>query len=163
MLFSLSGATQIISAELQAAGLTCAMCSNAVQKSLQTLPFIEDVEPDLKNASFALQFRNDQSVSLDQIRKKVEDAGFSVAQLQLSVRFVNQEIKEGVAVVVGSLSFCFIDSKTKMLDGVQKLLLIDKYFTTEKKYKQYHQRIHSSACHQAIDGMPILYHVLMRE
>lgn len=163
LVFSLKSTAQIVSAELQAAGLTCAMCSNAVQKSLQSLPFIGDVDPDLKHAAFMLQFKPDQSVNLDLIRKKVEDAGFSIAQLKLNVRFLNQEIKQGAPVVVGQLSFCFIGTKTQVFDGVQQLLLIDKHFTTGKKYKQYHQRIHSSACPQAIDGMPILYHVMIAE
>ena len=48
---------QFSKANLQATGLTCAMCSNAINKALQKLPFVESVKADIKNSSFSIAFR----------------------------------------------------------------------------------------------------------
>jgi len=41
---------QISSATLQASGLTCAMCTKAINKSLEQLNFVESVKPDIHRA-----------------------------------------------------------------------------------------------------------------
>ena len=38
----------IYKASLQATGLTCAMCSNAINKALLQVPFVESVKSDIK-------------------------------------------------------------------------------------------------------------------
>ena len=43
---------QFSSANLQAAGLTCAMCTKAINKSLEKLSFVQSVEADIKSSSF---------------------------------------------------------------------------------------------------------------
>ena len=48
---------QFTSANLQAAGLTCAMCSKAINKSLEKLTFIQGVEADIKSSTFNITFR----------------------------------------------------------------------------------------------------------
>jgi copper chaperone CopZ len=67
---------QFTKANLQATGLTCAMCSNAINKALQHLPFVESVKADIKNSSFSIVFRQQASVDLDAIKNAVEEAGF---------------------------------------------------------------------------------------
>ena len=48
---------QFTRAELQATGLTCAMCSNAIYKALMEVPFVESVTPDIKNSGFGIKFK----------------------------------------------------------------------------------------------------------
>ena len=73
-------AQKISSADLQVTGLTCSMCSNATQKSLETLNFISSIKPDLNKNIFVLTFKKDANINLDLVRKKVQDAGFSGLQ-----------------------------------------------------------------------------------
>lgn len=63
---------------LQASGLTCSMCSNSINKALKTLDFIDKVDADIKNYTFEISFKANSIVDFDKIKKKVEDAGFSV-------------------------------------------------------------------------------------
>src|SRR6478735_315736 len=74
---------QFNKAELQASGLTCSLCSNAINKALKTLPFVESVQTDLNKNLFTITFKNGQRPDIDAISKKVEDAGFSVAKFWL--------------------------------------------------------------------------------
>jgi len=53
-------AQQISSAELQVNGLTCSMCSQATEKSLKTLGFVEDITPDLNTNTFMIRFKKRQ-------------------------------------------------------------------------------------------------------
>ena len=66
--------------ELQAAGLTCSMCSNAINKALKPLPFINKIDTDLKNNLFSITLWEGTTPDFDLLKKKVEEAGFSVGR-----------------------------------------------------------------------------------
>jgi copper chaperone CopZ len=54
---------QISKAEIIATGLTCSMCSNAINKQLKTLPEVVTVETDLNTNTFTVTREgNDLSV-----------------------------------------------------------------------------------------------------
>ncbi len=78
---------QFTKATLQATGLTCAMCSKAINKALMEVPFVESVKSDIKNSSFNMVFKPGQEVMVDALKKAVEDAGFSVGNLNITVNF----------------------------------------------------------------------------
>jgi hypothetical protein len=46
--------SQISKAEIRAMGLTCSMCSNAINKSLQALPNVTKVTTDLNTNTFTV-------------------------------------------------------------------------------------------------------------
>src|SRR3982750_633164 len=88
--FSSSAATaQFKSASLQASGLTCAMCTKAINNSLEELPFIKSVKADIKSSTFNIVFKDGGKVDIDQLKNAVEEAGFSVAKLKLTANFDN--------------------------------------------------------------------------
>jgi copper chaperone CopZ len=104
-------AQQISSAELQVAGLTCSMCSQATEKSLRSLDFIEAIKPDLNKNIFVIDFKKSKAVSIDLIRKKVQDAGFSVAGLTAVFNFDNLKIDENGQAVAGPEIYKFFNAK----------------------------------------------------
>src|SRR3954467_15805301 len=83
---------QVKEVTLQASGLTCAMCSNAINKALQKLPVAAKVQPNIKESSFTISIKNNSNVDFDAIRKAVESAGFSVARLSVKGEFNNLQI-----------------------------------------------------------------------
>ena len=89
--------SQVTKASLQASGLTCAMCARSVFKNLESLPFVDQIDTDLEKSVFLIRFKPDMTVDADQIRQKVEDAGFSVAGLTLTARFSGQDIQPAVS------------------------------------------------------------------
>jgi copper chaperone CopZ len=73
---SMATKAQVMKVYLQASGLTCSMCSNAINKSLKTLDFVDKIDADVKRYTFELSFKSNSSVDFGKIKRKVEDAGF---------------------------------------------------------------------------------------
>src|ERR1700712_2892593 len=80
---------QFSRASIQASGLTCAMCSKAIDIALKELPYVASVQPDVKNSSFAVVFKQNETADIDGLRKAVEDAGFFVARFTITGNFSN--------------------------------------------------------------------------
>jgi copper chaperone CopZ len=128
---------QVTQASLQASGLTCAMCARSVYKNLEALPFIEKIDTDLEKSSFLLSFREGMEMDADQIRRKVEDAGFSVAALRITLSFTDQQVINNQHLTVNGKVYHFLNIKDQVLSGWKSLLLIDKSFLSAKDYKKY--------------------------
>lgn len=128
---------QFSKATLQATGLTCAMCSNAINKALQQVSFVESVQSDIKNSSFAIVFRKDAVVNIDALKEAVEDAGFSVGNLQLTGLFNDIKVSPDAHVSIGNSHFMFIGVKDQVLSGEKTITVVDKNFISEKLFKKY--------------------------
>ncbi|MFN5133792.1 MAG: heavy-metal-associated domain-containing protein [Chitinophagaceae bacterium] len=135
--FTVSVHAQFKTAKLQALGLTCAMCSNAITKSLKTIPFVESVDVDLKNTSYELKFKEGATVDFDVIRKKVENAGFSVGMLTVTADFKEVKVKNDALVLLGGQVFHFVSVKEQVLNGEQKFQIINKFFVPLKDAKKF--------------------------
>ncbi len=137
LLLGLTASAQFKSANLQASGLTCAMCSNAINKSLKTLSFVEKVEADIASSSFQIVFKQGAEINFDQLRKKVEDAGFSVAKLKVVAVFNNTSVQNDQSVTIEGKLFHFLNIKNQVLNGEQTITIIDKNFIPVKEYKKF--------------------------
>lgn len=129
-------AQQISSVELQVTGLTCSMCSQATDESLKTLDFIESIEPDLNKNIFLLTFKKDKVVDFDQIKDKVEDAGFSVGNLDAVFNFENTKVDDKGMAVAGANVYQFLNAKDKTLNGPVKATVVDKKFMSGSTFKK---------------------------
>lgn len=127
---------QVTKVYLQASGLTCSMCSNAINKALKTLDFVDKVDANLKDYTFEISFKPGGNVEFDKIRKKVEDAGFSVAGFVAAVYFDKVALSANQPVKIGSNTLVFINVKEQVLDGEVKIKLLDKGFVSSKEYKR---------------------------
>lgn len=127
---------QFTKATLQATGLTCAMCSNAINKALQAKPFIQSVKADIKNSSFNIVFKENANVDIDEIRKAVEDAGFGVGNLKLTGSFKELKIGNDAHVQIGDRHFHFLNASNQVLNGEQTITIVDKDYLTAKQFKK---------------------------
>ncbi|WP_121356756.1 heavy-metal-associated domain-containing protein [Flavisolibacter nicotianae] len=134
---SLRGLGQLKAVEVQVGGLSCALCSKTVQKSLEKISFIGAVKPDLNSQEFRLVFRENSFVDLEQIKKQVEDAGFSVARLQVVADFGDVPVESNSPVKIGSLQFQLMDAGANVLKGEHTLTLTEKDFLSAKAFKKY--------------------------
>lgn len=132
---SLSLNAQFSKATLQANGLTCALCSNSINKALQKVGFIESVKSDIKNTAFNIQFKKDNEVNVDQIKKAVEEAGFSVGSLKLTGDFNNLKVENDKHIKIGNANFHFVNIKDQVLNGEQTITIVDKNFVSDKAFK----------------------------
>ncbi len=136
LLCSFWGNAQYRNLELQAAGLTCSLCSNAIQKSLKSLPFVSGVRTELKSNLFMIDLRPGVALNLDMISQKVEEAGFSVGKLSLEVKFDPTQIKPDAHVMSAGQIFHFMDVKPQSIAGWQKIKLMDKGFVLSAEAKK---------------------------
>lgn len=133
---SIFGFAQYRNIEIQAAGLTCSLCSNAIQKALKGLPFVASVKTELKSNTFLLDLRPGVPIDFDAISRKVEDAGFSVGALSVEVKFNNVNAKNDVHTQVGNQLFHFLAIEPQNIEGWQKVRLLDKNFVLAAEAKK---------------------------
>ncbi len=127
---------QFIKAELQVNGLTCSLCSKATEKSLRTLNFIGDIKVDLNRNIFLLTFKKDAPVNLDQISKKVENAGFFVNNLKAIFNFDNIKVQDNYFSYTGN-TYHLVNANNKALSGPVAITVVDKGFAPASVYKKY--------------------------
>ena len=127
---------QFSKANLQATGLTCALCSNAINKALKQLPFVESVKADIKNSSFIIKFRPGADVNPDAIKDAVEGAGFFVGGLQVTGSFKNLNTGPDGITRIGTSWFRFLKEPNQVLNGEVTITLQDKSFLTAKAFKK---------------------------
>lgn len=137
ILGSLTGQAQFKSANLQAAGLTCAMCTKAINKALDKLPFIQEVKADIQSSSFLISFKEGETADFDALKKAVEGAGFSVAKLKVTGDFDHVAIENDAHVQIGGKTFHFLHIKSQTLEGEKVITLVDKDFVSAKEYRKY--------------------------
>lgn len=136
LLAVLSSQAQFTKASLQATGLTCAMCSNAINKALMGVPFVESVKSDIKNSAFNIIFKQGSEVKIDALRDAVEDAGFSVGSLKMTGNFNEVKIENDKHVTIGKDVFHFLNVSDQLLSGEKTITVVDKNFLTSRQFKK---------------------------
>jgi copper chaperone CopZ len=149
---------QIQSVTLQASGLTCSMCSRAIYKALLKVPAVLNVQEDIEHTSYHIQFRDPAGVSLENLKKAVKDAGFSIARMEVNANFIHVDIANDSSLKINDLIFHFVDIHKQNLNGERKLLVVDKDYLLEKDRKKYAGSYESKA---ATDGSGRIFHVTL--
>ena len=136
MLISLAVNAQVTKVSMQASGLTCSMCSNAINKSVKSLDFVENVRANIKTSTFDISFKPGTRVDFEALKKKVEDAGFFVSQFVATIHFNNIQVKDNEAVKIGDKTLRFINIKDQALHGEKAIRILNKGFVSSKEYKK---------------------------
>lgn len=161
--------SQIKKVTLQASGLTCSMCSNSINKALKSVDYVNNVVANIKNSTFEITFKPDAKVNFDQLKKKVEAAGFFVAKFEVNVNFDHLNVSDESHVALFGTMFHFMNVGNRTLDKETTIRIIDKGFVTNKEFKKnskytkmecYQSGIMGSCCKQngKSEGIRI-YHV----
>lgn len=127
---------QFTKAELQVSGLTCSMCSKATEKALRTLEFIGDIKPDLNRNVFVITFKSNAPVNLEQISKKVQNAGFSVNNLKATFNFASTKLSSNTFNYSGD-TYLIVAGADKTLSGPTTVTVVEKGFAPASVYKKY--------------------------
>jgi len=133
---SVKANAQVRTVSLQASGLTCSMCSNAINKALKKLDFVLTVDADIKTYTFEISFKQNSIVDFDLIKKKVESAGFTVCAFYANLHFNNVQVNAGEPIVIQDKIFLFVNTKNQLLSGDKKVKIMDKGFVSAKEYKR---------------------------
>jgi copper chaperone CopZ len=132
---SITTNAQVTKVSLRASGLTCSMCSNAINKALRTLDYVIDVDADIKTYTFEIAFKPNVHVDFDLIRKKVENAGFTVSDFIAIIDFDKVHPIKNDSVTVDEKTFLIENVKQESLNGIKRLRILDKGFVSPGEYK----------------------------
>lgn len=135
-LVTITANAQISKAELVATGLTCSMCSNAINKQFKTMPEVEKVTTDLNKNSFTIFLKKGNTLTPKAFKDKVEKAGFFIGSLVLTMPFDNIKAEDNIAYNIKGTSYIFVNTKPQTLNGEVKVQVLDKGFVTQKEYKK---------------------------
>ena len=142
---AVQASAQFTSATLEASGVTCSLCSKAIQKALEKVPFVQQVTVDVKMQVYNVTFKKNAVIHFDEIQKAVEDAGFSVASLKVTGNFNNLQLTKDENIQIGDQTFNFLNGNGQVLDGQETFIIVDKNFLTPKAFKKYSASIAPSA------------------
>ncbi|MDB5196155.1 MAG: hypothetical protein JWP88_525 [Flaviaesturariibacter sp.] len=137
ILIGVAAQAQFTKASLQASGLTCSMCSKAVQKALTGVSFVEKVQVDIKNQQYNMIFKAGTVVDFDALSKAVQDAGFSVASLKVTGNVGTVTASKDQHVKIGSQYFHFLNASNQQLSGATSFTIVDKAFVSAKEFKKW--------------------------
>lgn len=137
MLLSLGANAQIKSATLTASGLTCSMCSKAIYKALLKVPFVQKVDADIEKSAYTITFKPGESVSPAALKKAVEGAGFSVAQLKLTAEVPNATVTANDKIPIQGSVYRVINAPKTPLHGTQTFTIVEKSFLPDAEYKKW--------------------------
>ncbi|WP_339889083.1 heavy metal-associated domain-containing protein [uncultured Flavobacterium sp.] len=132
LLLALQTNAQIVKAEIIATGLTCSMCSNAINKQLKSLPEVESVETDLNTNTFTVIMKAGANTNPNLFKENVEKAGFFVGSLVLTVdsRTLKNYINIDENEIPGTNEF--------------QIQVLDKGFVTDKEFKKLSKKYKNS-------------------
>jgi copper chaperone CopZ len=137
LLLAISSFAQIKSATLSASGLTCSMCSKAIYKALSKVPSVKSVNPDIEGSKYQIVFKENTAISLDDLKKAVENAGFSVASLKVTANFPPTSIANDTHIEYGGATYHFLNVPAETISGEKTFTVVDKKFLPDADYKRY--------------------------
>lgn len=125
-MYSLQINAQIKSAEIQATGLTCSICSKAIFKALEKVQFVDTVKVNIETSTYILEFKRGQDIQIEALRNAVYDAGFSIGNMAITMDFNNKiAIKDGLFEQAG-YKFKWNVKGSKPLESSQKVFIVNK-------------------------------------
>jgi len=85
-----NSAFAVTSIRAEVKGMVCAFCAKGISKKLNALSQSKEVFVDLKNRVVAVELKDQQTLTLDNFNKIIQDAGYDVAKAE----FVEKSVAE---------------------------------------------------------------------
>jgi copper chaperone CopZ len=136
-ILSFTANAQITSVHLQASGLTCSMCNLSIKKSLEKLPFVASIKPNVEKATYDISFKTGADVSLAEIQQAVVKAGFSVAKLKFTVNAASATNVSSNGFELNGFSYNLVDAELSNIATEQTFMVTDKGFLSDKEFKKF--------------------------
>jgi copper chaperone CopZ len=134
--WTISANAQVQKVNLQASGLTCAMCSKAIYKAVSAISFVDTVLVNIEASTYDIRFDKETTPKFDQIAKAVVDAGFSVANLTVIVNFDKQAVDKNGSFTLDGINYKLMGTPPVTLQGSKKMQLIGKQYMLPKDLKK---------------------------
>lgn len=154
--------SQINTVLLKVDGLTCSACSFATQKSILQLDFVEDIKMDLNSHIATITFKTSKKISIQQISKKVYDAGFSVGSMVAVFEFKSNEVSENTCFEFEGDLYHFEQMPEKtVLNGIVSIKFIGDKYMSKSEFKKWKKNIKKEACKKTDNFSGQIYSVIL--
>ena len=137
LFIAIASNSQFTTGSLKASGLTCAMCTKAVNVALEKVPFVKEVKVNIKDQEYKLVFKEENNIDFDALSKAVEDAGFSVASLKVTGNFSGVIAEKDKHTELNGINLHFLNGNKQELSGEKTITIVDKNFLSAKEFKKY--------------------------
>jgi hypothetical protein len=97
---------------------------------------VDNVDTDLNASSFLIRFKPDSHVDPQQLRKKVEDAGFFISNLQLKISIINKKIGADNFLLENGTYYHILNGKSENFSGSLTVEVVEKEYLTAKVFKK---------------------------
>lgn len=141
--------SQISKAEIMATGLTCSMCSNAINKQLKATVGVDSVSTDLNTNTFTVYFKKESKIMPKVLKEGVEKAGFFIGSLVITVPTESLKMAEDKTISLNGFTFVLLDEKLKNSNGETKVRVYDKGYVTQKEHKKLLKTLSKTASYSA--------------
>ena len=136
LMTSIQSYSQISKVEIMATGLTCSMCSNAINKQLKATVGVDSVSTDLNTNTFTVYFKKESKIMPRVLKEGVEKAGFFIGSLVITVPTENLKIEGDKSISLNGSTFVLLNEELKNSNGETKLKIYDKGYVTQKEHKK---------------------------
>lgn len=136
MTTSIKSYAQIAKAEIIATGLTCSMCSNAINKQLKSLSEVDSVATDLNTNTFTVFLKKDNKIKPRVLKERVEKAGFFVGSMLVTMPLDDLKTNDNKTFSFDGSTFVFLNEENQKNDGETKFKIYDKGYITQKEHKK---------------------------
>jgi hypothetical protein len=99
--------------------------------------FVKAVDADIEGSKYHITFRDGSNVVLDDLKKAVENAGFSVASLKVTAIFPPTPIANDTHIQYGDATYHFLNVPNETISGEKTFTVVDKKFLPDADYKRY--------------------------
>lgn len=136
LITSFKSYSQISKAEIIATGLTCSMCSNAINKQLKATVGVDSVSTDLNTNTFTVYFKKESKIMPRVLKEGVEKAGFFIGSLIITVPTESLKMKDDNTFSLNGSTFVLLNEEVKKSNGETKMKIFDKGYVTQKEHKK---------------------------
>jgi len=136
LIASVKSYSQISKVEIIATGLTCSMCSNAINKQLKATVGVDSVSTDLNTNTFLVYFKKDSKVMPRVLKEGVEKAGFFIGSFVITMPVENLKAASDKTISLNGSTFILLNEGPNGSTGETKLKIYDKGYVTQKEYKK---------------------------
>ncbi|MFI5135846.1 MAG: heavy-metal-associated domain-containing protein [Chitinophagales bacterium] len=132
---------QFVSATIGVDGLTCSSCSFGVEQALRKLDFVKDVKTDLNAATAEISFVSGKKISIDDLAKKVSQAGFSIRFVKAVYSFQHSRTVMNDTLILEGDVYCLIRQPESQMNGNVSLQFIGEKYLDKKSFRQWQPQI----------------------
>jgi copper chaperone CopZ len=136
LMTSVQSYSQISKAEIMATGLTCSMCSNAINKQLKATVGVDSVSTDLNTNTFTVYFKKESKVMPRVLKEGVEKAGFFIGSLVITMPTESLKTEGDKTISLYGSTFVLLNEELKNSTGETKVRVFDKGYVTQKEHKK---------------------------